>query len=366
MIRKGFVGLMVLALALLWVTVPRPATAQVGGSMEGDFFGPDGQPMADVIVLIERQDIKQHFETKTDKKGHWFHAGLPLSQSYIVTFKHGDQVMWIMQRVVVRLGDTTRVDVNLKQEMERARRNPPQETEEQRKRRETAEKQRASFEELKKRFEQGVAYLNNKQFDLAATEFEACAQVDPTQYVVFGNLGEAYNGLRRYDDSVSAYQKAISMLEADLNAQDKNIRLAGYHNNLGGVLGRAGKTQEAMAEFEKAAQLDPPGAGRYYFNMGAIMVNTGKTDEAVEAFRKAIATDANYADAYYQLGVALTGKATTDKSGNVIPAPGTIEALQKYLELQPQGRYAQAAKDLLTGLTGQVQTEVSTRKTRKK
>ena len=31
----------------------------------------------------------------------------------------------------------------------------------------------------------------------------------------------------------------------------------------------------AQAELTKAAQLDPPNAGKYFYNLGAVLVNTG-------------------------------------------------------------------------------------------
>ena len=71
-------------------------------------------------------------------------------------------------------------------------------------------------------------------------------------------------------------------------------------------------------------------------------------DEANAAFDKSIAADPNKAEAYYQKGVNLINKATTDpKTGKVIPAPGTAEALNKYLELQPTGQFADGAKSML-------------------
>jgi len=47
------------------------------GSMQGDVKGPDGKPLPGAMVKIDRTDIKAHYQVKTDKKGHYFHAGLP-------------------------------------------------------------------------------------------------------------------------------------------------------------------------------------------------------------------------------------------------------------------------------------------------
>ena len=110
-----------------------------------------------------------------------------------------------------------------------------------------------------------------------------------------------------------------------------------------------------QAELKKAAELDPPNAGKYYYNLGAMLVNTGQSEAAGEAFKKAIEANPNYADAYYQYGVTWwQGAIAAD--GKVTPVPGTVEAFQKYLELAPTGQFAEPAKEMLTTLGGSVQT----------
>jgi tetratricopeptide (TPR) repeat protein len=71
------------------------------------------------------------------------------------------------------------------------------------------------------------------------------------------------------------------------------------------------KFTEAQAELTKAAQMDPPNAGRCYHNLGALLANNHQLEFAGEAFRKAIEADPNYADAYYQYGIYLISKAKT-------------------------------------------------------
>ena len=92
---------------------------------------------------------------------------------------------------------------------------------------------------------------------------------------------------------------------------------------------------------------------------GALLVNSGQNDAAAETFKKAIDSDPNYADAQYQYGVTMAAKATTDPSGKIIPPAGTIEALQKYLELKPDGPYAGSAKEMIAALGGSVNTSFS-------
>ena len=111
-----------------------------------------------------------------------------------------------------------------------------------------------------------------------------------------------------------------------------------------------------QAELKKAADLDPPNAGKYYYNLGAVLVNTGQNDAAGEAFKKAIELTPTYADAYYQYGVTLVGKAAIDKDGKVVPPQGTKEAFQKYLELAPNGQWAQSAKEMMSTMDMKVDT----------
>jgi cytochrome c-type biogenesis protein CcmH/NrfG len=85
-------------------------------------------------------------------------------------------------------------------------------------------------------------------------------------------------------------------------------------------------------------------------------VNANQSEDAGKAFKKAIDLQPTYADAYYQYGVTLVSKAQIGSDGKVTPVPGTVEAFQKYLELQPTGPYAQGAKDMLTTLGSTVDT----------
>ncbi len=121
-----------------------------------------------------------------------------------------------------------------------------------------------------------------------------------------------------------------------------------------------------MAECDKSAQVDPSQAGQCYFNEGAILTNQGKPDEANQAFDKSIAADPTRAEAYYQKGVNLIGKATLGKDGKMVPVPGTVEALNKYLQLAPDGKNAEAAKALLASLGATVETSFGTQKKNKK
>ncbi len=92
-----------------------------------------------------------------------------------------------------------------------------------------------------------------------------------------------------------------------------------------------------------------------------MLTNAGKADEAIKFFDKCIAADPNKADAYYQKGVNLIGKATLQGDKMVAP-PGTADAFNKYLELQPSGTYADVAKQMLASIGSSVETGFGAKK----
>lgn len=364
MFRKRLGKFMVIA---LWVggvvLAPRLTSAQMGG-IEGNVKGIDGQPLVGVDVQIDRKDIKQHFQTKTDKKGHYFHAGLPGGAYRISIWQEGKEIAF-HDNVRVRLGDPTLHDFDLKADMASAE---TALSKEQKELREKVEKQNKVIGDLKKRFEDGNTYFNNKQFEQAVAEFKAASEIDPTQHVVFARLAESYAQLKQYDDALTSYHKAISILESQPEQKaDIKQNLAGYYNNYGGVLAKAGKPKEAIDSYKKAATITPENAGMFYFNLGAVLTNTrAPLEDRIEAFKKATEADPKNANAWYQYGVTLSEKMVTNKDGSISAPPEMIVALNKYLELEPSGRFADGAKGLISVSGQTVSTSFGTRKEDKK
>ena len=347
-------------------------------SLEGDVKDENGKPLVGAMIRLERKDIKGNYQVKTNKKGHWFHAGLPLG-TYKVSCEVDGKIVDYVDGVRTKFGDTEKVDFDLQQLKNRqsaaqagvqlTQEQARQMTPEQRKQIEEATKKRQ--EQLSKNkllndaFNAGMEAMRAKNWEPAIEQFTKAAEMDPKQHVLWANMAEAQMQLSA--SKTGADQQAL--VAKALENYNKAIELkpddAAYHNNYGLALAKTGKYPEAQAELAKAASLDLPNAGRYFFNLGAILVNTGKADEALEAFKKAIEADPKYAAAHYQIGVALLSKASISADGKVTPMPGTVEAFQKYLELEPNGPYAEASKGSLAALTTQVETQFSTKPAKK-
>jgi tetratricopeptide (TPR) repeat protein len=131
---------------------------------------------------------------------------------------------------------------------------------------------------------------------------------------------------------------------------------AGSYNNYALALAADHKLEEAKVKLAKAVELDPGGAGKYYFNLGALLMNSNQNEPALEYYKKSFTVDPNYAEAYFYYGSTLLGKATMDTAtGKMVAPPGTVEALQKYLQLKPDGPNAESAKQLIAALGATIQ-----------
>jgi tetratricopeptide (TPR) repeat protein len=154
---------------------------------------------------------------------------------------------------------------------------------------------------------------------------------------------------KAYSDAVDAYKKADELDKA--GAKPNTAEDAVVLNQMGNVLAKLGKTDEAIAAFDGAAKVDPAGAGRYYKNEAAVLFNNNKTEESLAAAEKAIAADPTQPLPYYIKGQALVGKSTVDPKTNKLTAPpGCVEAYQKFLELAPNDPNAAQVKEVLDSL----------------
>ena len=180
---------------------------------------------------------------------------------------------------------------------------------------------------------------NAGDYDAAIAALNDATQLVPNEDMVWYNLGQTYAAsakkqtdaaekTKRYTEASTDLQKAIDLKKQAMQnpppggsktpAQGEpsdNQRLATYYSNLGSVAAGLGKADDATAAYQKAAELNPPGAAGYYFNLGATLTNLNMTGDehmrkqAVDAFDKAIAADPNNADSYFWKGQALLGMA---------------------------------------------------------
>ncbi len=349
----------ILVLGLGCVLAPR-AAAQMG-SISGQILDINGKPWAGLTVrAVSDQGAKQ--EAKTDNDGKYSIPNLR-SGIYMVTVAafpppNDKQPPYEMAKVRVASGEDAKADANFKEIMAKQGAAAQEQIKKQ-------EEAKTKFEGMKAHFSAGTAILEQEKAakeelqkapadqrsaakqklmdlsDQAAKEFQAAQQSagekDPNVHLLWAKLGEAYDTANRNDEAAQAYQQAI-------NAKPD---VPGYYNNLGNVLARAGKIEEAKAAYTKSAELDPANAATAWRNFGISLYNANRLGEAVEPLQKSAQLDPKNAQTWYLLGASLVYKMTLKKVGDKeIPefAPGTIEAYQKAIELDPNGTYGAQAK----------------------
>ncbi|HEX8835885.1 MAG TPA: tetratricopeptide repeat protein [Candidatus Acidoferrum sp.] len=167
--------------------------------------------------------------------------------------------------------------------------------------------------------------------------------------VILSNLGLAYSGVGEYQEAITVLEQAAILKPA-----------AGTYMELGTDQAQVGRMPEAAAACDNVLTADPAAKNMQagcYKNVAMVLANKGDLARAIAPLQKATQINPQDALAWKLLGDALTNTITSKSEGGkmvyVIP-PGTIEAYERYLRLEPNGRYAgevQAAVEGLTKLT---------------
>jgi tetratricopeptide (TPR) repeat protein len=366
----------------LWV----PAIfAQASGSVKGVCKDVEGKPIAGAVVQFDNTDTGQKYNLKTNGKGEYFSLGLTPGKYKVTLYKTPDdqkaaKELYHVNGFQVQL-DENNLDLDLQKEQQNAAKGQgltPEQVKQMQEAQAKQQKEVTTVKSLNEKLNAAKTAADAGDFDTAIAALTEANQVDPSRDLVWFKLGDYYRlsaakqtdpaeKQKRYGSAVESYQKAIELKKAVANDKDPNAAstVAAYYNNLAEAYAKSNKVDDAVKTYELAAQADPTHAAQYYFNTGAVLTNAGKVDDALGAFDKVIATDPNRADAYYWKGVNMIGKATL-KGDKMEAPPGTAEAFQKYLELQPTGTYADAAKQMLTQIGGSVETSFGSKKTKKK
>jgi tetratricopeptide (TPR) repeat protein len=353
--------------------------AQNSGTVKGVCKDVDGKPIAGAQVEWLNTENGRKYELKTNSKGEYFSLGI-VPGKYKVTLSSAGKEIFHFGGVNVTL-DETDLDFDMKKE-QAATAQAAGITPEQMKARQEQEakvaKENTTIKSLNDKLAAAKQAAEAGDFNTAVSTMSEATQIDPNRDLLWAKLGEysidaggkatdAADKTKDYGDAVGDYQKAVDLKQKALDAEpskktpDQTKTLASYYNNLGQAQSKAGKVDDAAKSYAQAAQVDPAGAAQYYFNAGAVMTNAGRADDAIAAFDKAIAADPSRADAYYWKGVNLLGKATL-KGDKMVAPDGTAEALNKYLQLQPNGQFAEPAKQMLASIGATIETQYGNKK----
>ena len=356
---------MLLVTAAFIVLLAPAAFAQLA-TVKGSVIGADGKPVVGAVVDMVDKNTGHKYQLKTDKHGNIFSLGVAFG-SYDVTVTSNGQPIFSAQGFRVAGGDAENdlnIDIAKEQKQAAATMSP-----DQKKAIEQQANEKQKVKGLNDMLAQAKAASDAGNYDQAKQIMTQATTIDPNREILWFNLAEAQRNaaLKSTDpnekktglgEAVESYNKALRLVP-----NTKPDVMGAIYNQMGEAYSRMGNLDQAVKSYDAAAQADLPNAGKYYFNEGAVLTNAGKYDDAVAAFDKTIQADPTKADAYYQKGVNLLGKATTKPDGTMVAPEGTAEAFNKYLELAPNGPYADGAKQMLASIGAKVETSFGKQKT---
>jgi tetratricopeptide (TPR) repeat protein len=168
----------------------------------------------------------------------------------------------------------------------------------------------------------------------------------PDEALLWFNLGFGQGGLKKYDDAITSYKKAIDLETASKKPRPQVIGNA--EAGLGEVYARTGKVPEANAAYDASTKVDPADAALNLRNEAIVFFQEGNSDAQVAAADAAIKIDPNNALLYYIKGQGLIQSATVDpKTHRIVLSPECTAAYQKYLDLAPAGQFANEVAGIL-------------------
>lgn len=172
-------------------------------------------------------------------------------------------------------------------------------------------------------YNEAAALANDGKVPEAIAKLEDAVTAKPDLTAGYEALAKLYLRSKNYDKAIDRANKA---LEIDTDNQDMFSVLAESYDKKGDKI----KT----AEYRKKLPADATAM----FNEAARLINTGKDGEAEPLLKGAIAANDKFAQAYYELGmIYVRTQKNADAKTN----------LQKYLELEPTGKDAATAKEML-------------------
>jgi Flp pilus assembly protein TadD len=303
--------------AILTVLMPSGAFAQATTTAEGSVLTPDGEPIADVQVILQyKGHIPQKYRTKTDKNGRYVHVNV-YSGPYDLTFSKEGLGEVTMKDFMVR--DIIAPDKPPVFRIGESRKAPPpppgkggpEAGAEPTGAAEPALDPAALAAEL----DAANAELAAGRLDEALAGYEAVAVKAPDIPEVHHDMGLVY---RRKGD--------LARAEAEFRqAALLNPEFAEPHGALSVMLASAGNRDEAIVEAETAVELDPENT-QYLYNLAVLYKDSGRPRDAETAFLKLEELEPENVENQYHLGTTLLAMGRMDEA---------TARLEKYVETAP-------------------------------
>jgi protein O-GlcNAc transferase len=170
---------------------------------------------------------------------------------------------------------------------------------------------------IERKYADAKQFLAEGRLDFAIALAAQCHEVNPNFAPAHEILGQAYQAYGKTQEAIAAYNRAIELNPESVSAET--------YNQLGIALAEQGKLSEAIASFHHAIALQPENVDAYY-NLGVALAQQGELDAAIDCFQSAVIAQPSYINAWFNLVTLLEQQNRWHEA---------IDCYQQVLEIQP-------------------------------
>jgi tetratricopeptide (TPR) repeat protein len=218
--KKHFAMLVLVALILSFCV---PAVfAQASGSVKGVCKDPQGNPIADGVVVFANQDNGQKYTLKTNKRGEYFSLGVSPGKYMVTLYRNADDAkankeFFPVNGFQVQL-DENNLDFDLKKESEKSAQGQgltPEQIKQMQEQKEKAEKEKSTVGKLNEKLAAANASIQAGDYDTAIASLTEANQTDPSRDLIWFKLGDAYRlSAPKQTDPAEKQKRLDSAVEA--------------------------------------------------------------------------------------------------------------------------------------------------------
>ena len=132
-------------------------------------------------------------------------------------------------------------------------------------------------------FEQGNAFVNNKNYTEAINAYEKAIAIEPDYFEAWNGKADAHNRAQQFTEALVASDQALKI---------KPDYVQGWINR-GVILYNLGRYDEELKAYETAIAIDPA-SPKAWFYKGYSLAGLKRYDEAIAAFDKVETLDPTY------------------------------------------------------------------------
>ncbi len=297
------------------------AQEEIGkGRISGTVTDETGQPLEDVLIVVESYKTKKKLEGLSDKKGHFAVAGMGTGFWRVTASKKGYSSSY--------------VDMNVSQ----LRRNPPITF--------TLKKMSGyaalmADEESFQLFDKGNNLIKEEKYDEALEVIKEFLTKYPEIYQAHLNIGSCYLKKGELDKAEAEFKLVL----------DKTIETQGDYKKdaattlraltgLGELFIRKEDFETAQKYFSQALEVSPEDEVAAY-NVGEVFFSHQKIDDAIKYFELAIKIKKEWPKPYLKLGYAYLNKGDFEKS---------LEFFRKFIEIDPNNPEVPNVKNIIAAV----------------